>query len=85
MAFKMKGYSPFDKETRYLDDKTNTSGGKKIRVPSNYKSGDLVSEDDLDAQFELKTGDPKTFPQLDVSDYSRVKVDDEGPYVTKLN
>ena len=81
----MRGYSPFDKETRYLDDKTNPPEGKKIRVPSNYKSGDLVSEDDLDAQFGLKTGDPKTFPQFSVEDYSTVKVDEKGPYVVKLN
>ena len=28
MAFKMRGYSPFDKETKYLDDKTNPKDQK---------------------------------------------------------
>ena len=85
MAFKMRGYSPFDKETRYLDDKTNPSEGNKIRLSGNYEAGDLVSEDDLEAKFKRTGSDPKNYPQFDVADYSTVKVDDEGPYVVKLN
>ena len=56
-----------------------------IRVPNKYKEGDWVSEDDFEAQFKLKGKNPKNYPQLSVQDYSRVKVDEKGPYVTKLN
>ena len=59
--------------------------GKKIRVSDKYKAGDNVSEDDFESKFGLKTGDPSTFPQTSVQDYSTVKVDQEGPYVVKLD
>ena len=71
--------SPFAQVAQNLP-KTDT-----IRVPDKYKEGDWVNEDDFEAQFKLKGKNPKNYPQLSVQDYSRVKVDEKGPYVTKLN
>ena len=80
MAFKMAGYSPFDKEH---GDKPNVGKGpKKIRITSgNYDAGDMVSEDDFEASPSFGGG---KFPQLSVQDYSNIKMDAKGAYVTKL-
>tara|TARA_B100001113_G_C20545658_1_gene378052 strand:- start:122 stop:385 length:264 start_codon:yes stop_codon:yes gene_type:complete len=56
----------------------------RIPVPDSMEVGSLVSEDWLDSQFGLKTGDDKTFPQLSVEDYSTVLEDNKGKYVRKL-
>jgi hypothetical protein len=56
----------------------------RINKPSKiYKKGDYVTEDDFEKQFAKKEGDASTFPQLSVEDYSTIKVDKKGPYVTK--
>ena len=73
MAFKMRGYSAFTK----TDDKN------KIRVSNKYNEGDLISEDDLEGSFSKKGSDSKDYPQLSVQDYSTVKKDKEGNYVTR--
>ncbi len=77
MAFKMKGYSPFDKE--------HGDEPKKIYVSNKYKKGDHVSEEDLEAKFKRTGSDPKNYPQLSVEDYSKVMVDTKGPYVVQLS
>ena len=50
-----------------------------IRVGSNYKVGDIVEEYELENAIKKQTGD---FPQLSVQDYSAVKQDKKGNYVT---
>jgi len=50
-----------------------------IRVGSNYKIGDVVDEDELENAIKKQTGD---FPQLSVQDYSAVRQDKKGNYVT---
>ena len=74
MAFKMRGYSAFTK----TDDKN------KIRVSNEYKEGDLISEEDLEKSFSKKGGNPRDYPQESVQDYSTVKKDKEGNYVTRI-
>jgi len=66
--FDSKGYEP--QSTRiYLDDK--------------YEVGDRPSEDDFEAQFKLKGDKAQNYPQFSVGDYSNVKKDARGFYVTK--
>ena len=50
-----------------------------IRVSSKYKPGDYVEETELESAIKKQTGD---FPQLSVQDYSAVKQDKKGNYVT---
>ena len=50
-----------------------------IRVGNNYKVGDRVEEYELEDAIKKQTGD---FPQLSVQDYSAVKQDKKGNYVT---
>ncbi len=56
---------------------------EKIYIGSDYKEGDLVSEDDLEGAFKKTGNDPKDYPQLTVQDYSEVRVDENGMYVQK--
>ena len=58
-----------------------------IRNPvlTNYQPGDLMSEDDFEGMFKKKEGDASTFPQTSVQDYSKVKEDEKGKYINKLN
>ena len=86
MAFKMKGFSPFDKE--HSDKPDAGKGPEKIRITSRnsitnkrYDTGDMVSEDDFEASPSFGGG---KFPQLSVQDYSNIKMDAKGAYVTKL-
>ena len=60
-----------------------SSTGNKVRVPSKYKIGDNVSEDDLDKALRL----PNSKGQTGVSgqDFSTVKMDAKGPYVIKID
>jgi|TARA_R100000479_G_scaffold142550_1_gene78237 hypothetical protein len=53
-----------------------------IRVSPKYKVGDFVEEYELEKNIKKQTG---AFPQLSVQDYSKVKSDDKGNYVVKLN
>ena len=81
MAFKMAGYSPFDKE--HTDKPDVGEGPKKIRITAgDYKAGDMVAEEHFENSPSFGDGN---FPDLSVQDYSNIKIDDEGAYVTKLN
>ena len=53
-----------------------------IRVSSKYKTNDYVEEYELEDAIKNQTGD---YPQLTVSDYSAVKKDKKGNYVTRNN
>ena len=72
--------SPFNQEDK---PGRGSSTGNKVRVPSKYKTGDNVSEDDLDKALKL----PNKKGQTGVSgqDYSTVKMDAKGPYVIKID
>ena len=48
-----------------------------------YKPNDYVTEDDFEKQFAQIEGDPSTFPQQSVEDYSNIQIDDKGPYVVR--
>ena len=52
-----------------------------IRVSKKYKPGDYVEEFELEDAIKKQTG---KFPQLSVQDYSTVKKDKKGNYVTHL-
>ena len=52
-----------------------------IRVSNKYKPGDYVEEFELEDAVKKQTG---KFPQLSVQDYSTVKKDKKGNYVTHL-
>ena len=78
-GFKMKGFSAFTKTQDEKASKQDT-----VRVSNKYNVGDYVSEDDLEGSFSQKGDDPKNYPQLSVQDYSKVKEDSKGKYVTKI-
>ena len=76
----MAGYSPFDKE--HTDKPDVGKGPAKVRITSgSYETGDMVSEDYFEASPSFGDG---VFPDLSVQDYSNIKMDAEGAYVTKL-
>jgi hypothetical protein len=56
----------------------------RINKPSKiYKPNDYVTEADFEKQFAQIEGDPSTFPQQSVEDYSTIQVDEKGPYVVR--
>ena len=57
---------------------------KRVYLDNDYEVGDQPSEDDFEAQFKQKGDKAKNYPQLSVQDYSKVKKDNKGFYVTKL-
>ena len=61
------------KSPMYIDPREKASD--TIRVPKKYKLNEIVSEDDLDKV---------TKQTVSGQDYSRVKVDKKGPYVTYI-
>ena len=67
---------------------TQADPTKKIylsrQIKLNYKVGDLVDEDDFEAQFKLSGNDPEDYPQVAVQDYSEIREDENGMYVQKL-
>ncbi len=72
-------------DTIYMPRKNSVTG-------KTYKIGDLPSEDDFEAQFKQIKGNSKTFPQLSVQDYSKIKYNNppvgpqgDRPYVVKLS
>ena len=77
MAFKMKGFSAFTKKT---------DGAKRdtVRVSDKYKVGSYIPEEEFEQLFSQKGNDPKNYPQLSVEDYSRVKKDEKGKYITRI-
>ena len=52
-----------------------------IRVSKKYKPGDYVEEFELEKAVKKQTG---KYPQLSAQDYSTVKKDKKGNYITKL-
>ncbi len=52
-----------------------------IRVSNKYKPGDYVEEFELEDAVKKQTG---KYPQLSARDYSTVKQDNKGNYITKL-
>tara|TARA_R110002020_G_scaffold118140_7_gene270130 strand:- start:3035 stop:4039 length:1005 start_codon:yes stop_codon:yes gene_type:complete len=64
--------------------KSKMAQGDTVRGFSNYKVGDMVSEDDFESKFKKKGNNPKNYPQLSVQDYSVVKKDARGKYVNRL-
>ena len=52
-----------------------------IRVSNKYKKGDYVEEFELEDAVKKQTG---KYPQLSAQDYSTVKKDKKGNYVTHL-
>ena len=78
MTYIQPGFSPFkQKDEEYIPQT------KKIYLDNDYEVGDHASEDDFEAQFKLKEGKARTFPKLSVQDYSTVKKDNRGFYVSK--
>ena len=80
MAFKMAGFSAFTKK----EEKEYEPQSKRIYLDDEYKVGDYANEDDFEAQFKQKGDKAGNYPQLSVEDYSTVKKDARGFYVTKL-
>ena len=74
--YPLKMKTPLEKEKDPREKVTDT-----IRVSNKYKPGDYVEEFELEDAIKKQTGD---FPQLSVQDYSKVKKDKKGNYVTKL-
>ena len=58
----------------------------RITKPTYFKlkENDYISDEDFENQFEQIEGDASTFPQFSVQDYSKLKKDKKGFYVTKL-
>ena len=58
----------------------------RITKPTNFKlkKDNYIDEDDFDNQFDKVEGDASTFPQDSVQDYSKLKKNKKGFYVTKL-
>ncbi len=74
--YPVKMNTPLEKEKDPRVKVTDT-----IRVSNKYKPGDYVEEFELEDAIKKQTGD---FPQLSVQDYSKVKKDKKGNYVTHL-
>ena len=86
MALRKYNQKDYDK---FNDPKKDVLGNKRqpsdtIRGFSGYKVGDYVDEYDFESKFKKIKGDASTFPQLSVQDYSTIKEDKKGQYVTKL-
>ena len=92
MALRKNNQKDYDK---FNDTSTDVLGNKieqdppktdTLRSPviSGYKKGEMLMEGDLEGYFSKEGNDPKDYPQLSVQDYSTVKKDKKGKYVTKL-
>lgn len=68
--------SPFSKEKDPREKAKDT-----IRVSNKYKPGDYVEEFELEEAVKKQTG---KYPQLSAQDYSTVKKDKKGNYITHL-
>jgi hypothetical protein len=79
--------SPMKQEEMMVEEKP-VDPTEKIylsrQVKLNYKVGDLVNEDDFEAQFKLSGNNPEDYPQVAVQDYSEIREDENGLYVQKL-
>ena len=68
--------SPFNEEKNPREQSRDT-----IRVSNKYKPGDYVEEFELEEAVKKQTG---KYPQLSAQDYSTVKKDKKGNYITHL-
>tara|TARA_Y100000401_G_scaffold88756_1_gene74271 strand:- start:615 stop:962 length:348 start_codon:yes stop_codon:yes gene_type:complete len=76
--------SDLDEEGKKIfDSKEYEPQSTRIYLDDEYKVGDYANEDDFEAQFKQKGDKAKNYPQLSVEDYSTVKKDARGFYVTK--
>ena len=74
--YPLKMETPLEKEKDPREKVKDT-----IRVSNKYKPGQYVEEFELEDAIKKQTG---KYPQLSVQDYSTVKKDKKGNYVTKL-
>ena len=93
MVFKMKGFPMMGSALKKEDEragKTSTeqddpsSINRKIYVGDSYNVGDFVGDKEFEAKFSQTGDDPKDYPQYSVQDYSRVREDEKGKYVVRL-
>ena len=86
MALRKNNQKDYDK---FNDSSIDVLGNKReqdppsdtTRVSSKYKVGDYVDEYEFEEAFKKQH---KSYPQLSVQDYSKVKRDEKGNYVVKL-
>ena len=77
--------SDLDEEGKKIfDSKEYEPQSTRIYLDGEYEVGDRPDESDFEAQFKLKGDKAQNYPQFDVGDYSNVKKDARGFYVTKL-
>ena len=81
--YPLKMETPLEKEK---DPREKPRDTIRITRPTNFKlkENDYINEDDFENQFDQIEGDSSTFPQFSVEDYSKLKKDKKGFYVTKL-
>jgi len=81
--YPLKMETPLEKEK---DPRETVKDTIRITKPTNFKlkENNYIDEDDFENQFDQIEGDPSTFPQFSVQDYSKIKKDKKGFYVTKL-
>lgn len=81
--YPLKMETPLEKEK---DPRERVKDTIRITKPTNFKlkKDDYIDEDDFENQFNKVEGDASTFPQYSVQDYSKLKKDKKGFYVTKL-
>ena len=81
--YPLKMETPLEKEK---DPREKVKDTIRITKPTHFKlkENDYIDEDDFENQFDQVEGDPSTFPQFSVQDYSKLKKDKKGFYVTKL-
>jgi len=92
MALRKNNQKDFDKfnntDTDVLGNNREQDPPKTdtLRSPviSGYRKGQMLMEGDLEGYFSKEGNDPKDYPQLSVQDYSPVKKDKEGKYVTRI-
>ena len=74
--YPLKMETPLEKEKDPRERVKDT-----IRVSNKYKPGDYVEEFELEEAVKKQTG---KYPQLSAQDYSTVKKDKKGNYITHL-
>jgi hypothetical protein len=81
--YPLKMETPLEKEK---DPREKVKDTIRITKPTNFKlkKDNYIDEDDFENQFDKVEGDASTFPQYSVQDYSKLKKDKKGFYVTKL-
>ena len=83
-GFPFKG-SPLHKEIEGKEFSTiEDDPSQRINVSDDYKEGEFISDKEFEAQFSQTGDDPKDYPQYSVQDYSKVRKDEKGNYVVRL-